>query len=527
MGSQEVVDLALSDDDADTGVTVKRSNAGEDGMGQRQIDLTDEVLEITPNAHLATAETASRYGHQTGQPADTRGPSTAYGGNGGIGDDSLTPQPAGASPHVGQTPSIASSTLKISGTEEFRINSYNSNGIEQAVTTPTATVATPTRLSGQKQTCASCADTNVPRRHTFSLERCGHGLCPACMVKSVSSSTSTDPTCPVAGCAKLVSVRDLALVLQEQAWEALQAKRLAAFRQRAEMGVQCPACSSPIGSSCAAEDHGVVGSSGTDRGSRVGGTARQRSEGLLSTPAVVCESCTMRCCRFCGTSVAIHSPPCPCGGAKLWSATGLLDLLRELVDNPSDATLTGPACPIKQTGGGNGRGRGGRGRGRGAYAAGSPGGRGRGRGKPTWASQAIPGDISGYGGPKYGGRGGPKGIHPKWSKGTGYGGGGDAAAAASAQAVAAEAESRADAAMAVVFDALASCLPPRGDYPEHVPEFVALVRESTLLQVVCAYLRNDSLMDIFKRRDLYQVRRRLSFARCASAAVGSKVCIIC
>ncbi|CAN0439798.1 unnamed protein product, partial [Hapterophycus canaliculatus] len=57
--------------------------------------------------------------------------------------------------------------------------------------------------------------------------------------------------------------------------------------------------------------------------------------------------------------------------------------------------------------------------------------------------------------------------------------------------------------MVVVFEALAKCLPARGDFPEHLPELLALVRESPLLQLVCSYLRNDSLMDIAKRRDLY------------------------
>ncbi|CAM9679727.1 unnamed protein product [Choristocarpus tenellus] len=32
-----------------------------------------------------------------------------------------------------------------------------------------------------------------------------------------------------------------------------------------------------------------------------------------------------------------------------------------------------------------------------------------------------------------------------------------------------------------------------------------MIRESTLLQVVCSYLRNDSLMDIVKRRELYLI----------------------
>ncbi|CAN0074667.1 unnamed protein product, partial [Laminaria digitata] len=82
--------------------------------------------------------------------------------------------------------------------------------------------------------------------------------------------------------------------------------------------------------------------------------------------------------------------------------------------------------------------------------------------------------------------------------------GGDTAAGAAAQAAAADAEERSDRAMVCVLDALASCLPSRGDCPDHVPALAALVRESSLLQVVCAYLRNDSLMDIAKRREVYQ-----------------------
>ncbi|CAN0074601.1 unnamed protein product, partial [Laminaria digitata] len=95
--------------------------------------------------------------------------------------------------------------------------------------------------------CASCVKEDVPRRHAFALERCGHRLCPACMVAHVSGGRSLpswpDPVCPVGGCAKAVSVRDLALVLQEKAWGALQARKVAAFRVRAWEGVRCPGCS--------------------------------------------------------------------------------------------------------------------------------------------------------------------------------------------------------------------------------------------------------------------------------------------
>lgn len=177
-----------------------------------------------------------------------------------------------------------------------------------------------------------------------------------------------------------------------------------------------------------------------------------------------------------------------CGISILWSVSGLLDLMQELLDNPGDERLTGPTGQLKSGAGDTDVG--GRGKGRGRR------GRGRKRGGGGW--KAYPAGMGMFGGS-------PKGISSKWVKGTGYGGGGNEMASTHAQAVAHEAEERADRAMAAILDGLTSCLPRPKDFPEHLPALVALVRESSLLQTVCAYLRNDSLMDIAQRSDLYFV----------------------
>lgn len=338
---------------------------------------------------------------------------------------------------------------------------------------------------GAKNTCAAC---EKEARSPFTLERCGHALCPAC-VMTISTPT---PMCPAVACNEFVSVRDLALILTESKWAELQAKRLEAFRDRAEKGSRCPTCKAWVEVPRPFE-----------------GTASQRAKRLLSSPPLVCLQghCL---CQFCGAKLKKQAPPCGCGGAKLLAFRGLLSLLEELVAEPASVALCGPvgklpkAVTAAAARGGSARGgRGGaRGRGRGAYAyMGGRGGGGRGGG--MWEA-VVNGfsEYAGYGG--YGGGGAEK-ISSKWSKGTGYGGSGDAAAAAEAQAIAAEAEGRADKAVVVVFNALAACLPKRGDLPDHLPELLALVRESSLLQLVCAYLRNDSLMDIAKRRGLYEV----------------------
>lgn len=504
MGSHEIVDLALSDDDE--GGNSNKNNCLAPQENQ-QIDLTDECVEIPP-------------------PRAPLSPRTA-----------ATPHNQAGSLDVADNVTIVNSALK---SEDV----LASNGcLASSTSTPGTAVPVEAGSTGSSGTasshggsgareCASCTNQDVPLRHTFSLERCRHRLCPACMVANVSgvrcSSSPADPVCPLIGCAMPVSVRDLALVLDEQAWCALQARKLAAFRGRAQQGVRCPGCAAWV-EACSTEENVVVGGdrrgggrSGACRGAGGkaaaaggnsseggGGTARQRADRLLSTPLLVCKTCRTRACQFCGARANKQSPPCACGGATLWSASGLLALLEELVENPADVTLTGPVGPLKKSSAarkpaatGNGRGRGSSSGGRGAYTF---SGRGRGRGKGGWGAYLGPGGLLEYGDAWGAWGAGNNGISSKWSKGTGYGGSGDSAAAAAAQAVAAEAESRADRAMGVVFDALASRLPSRGEYPEHVPELVALVRESSLLQVVCAYLRNDSLMDIAKRLELYQV----------------------
>lgn len=332
--------------------------------------------------------------------------------------------------------------------------------------------------------CPSCSANNIPHGQMFILERCGHGVCPACMVANVTSSSN--PVCPVPGCGAPVVVRDLALVLHEDAWEALQARRLAAYRMRVYKGVNCPGCSVWFEASSAVHDPAVIMGRAGQSGSTAGvgcrsgvGTVQERLNRLMLTPQLLCKTCSTCACQFCGSKVKRHQTIklCGCGDSKLWSASGLLEFLDEIVENPTDVALTDPVENTKTVNGARGSDRG-RSSGRGRS--------GRGKGKSIK---------------------GPHGISSKWSKGTGYGGAGDKAAADAAKAAAAEAESRADRAMAVVIDALISCLPTIGEYPEHIPELLAMVRESSLLQVVCAYLRNDSLMDIAKRRELYQVRR--------------------
>lgn len=346
---------------------------------------------------------------------------------------------------------------------------------------------------GAKNTCAAC-EREV--RSPFTLERCGHALCPACVMR-ISTPT---PMCPHR-CNESVSVRDLALILMESKWTELQEKRLEVFRARAKKGCRCPTCEAWV----------EVGSPGQ-------GTASQRSKRLLSSPPLVCNQghCL---CQFCGVKLKKQAPPCGCGGAKLLAFSGLLSLLEELLAEPASVALCGPVGKLPKAVTAAPSGRGGRGGGRGAHAymGGRGGGYAGGRGGAAWEAAMMNG-FGGHGG--YGGHGGAeKKISSKWSKGTGYGGSGDAAAAAEAQAVAAEAEGRADKAMAVVFDALAACLPARGDLPDHLPELLALVRESSLLQLVCAYLRNDSLMDIAKRKGLYQVSQRTPFGLfCVSCA---------
>ncbi|CAN0057274.1 unnamed protein product, partial [Sphacelaria rigidula] len=363
--------------------------------------------------------------------------------------------------------------------------------------------------------CTCCLREDVPRRETFCLEGCGHLLCPAC---STALDTESLVYCPVRHCGTRVSVRDLALLLPQSAWGALQAKRLFSFRERAEKGVRCPGCSgwveaSPLNAAAGAGALVAGGGSGNSGGKHRQGTVKEKAATLLSVPAITCRICSTTVCRFCGARVGgrnnkstasagsgshgAHGPSCT--DWKLWAAAGLLDLLEQLVANPADVVLTGPVGPIKMAAETGGRGRG-RGRGN-VVGRGGGGGRGRGRGsRGGGRGGGAWGNWSSY----VWGSGGGRGISSKWSKGTGYGGAGDEVASSQALAIAQEAEGRADRAMVVVMDAFTSCLPESAEeFPEYLAELVALVRGSSLLQVVCDYLRNDSLMDIAQRSDLY------------------------
>ncbi|CAN0307607.1 unnamed protein product [Ectocarpus fasciculatus] len=451
----DVVDLVLSDEDDDGGTT-------SGGLEQKQaqvdeVDLSSELLVVkSPTAASSRPAAGGRAARRK---------------SGGA-----------ASPGVG------------SGSRGYASRSSPSkrNSSKSAVAAAAAAAAAQNAVlliddDGDVTAQNACSSCSKEVRNPFVLERCGHTLCPGCLLTRVSASE-----CPVEGCGEPVSVRDLALILDENAWVDLQVKRVAAFRARARKGSRCPKCQSWVeaGSSTSSSSPSqrkqqqgdvmeVVGKGGE-------GTAKERVKVLLSGQPLVCNQGHLLC-RFCGAELSKKAPRCAaCGDAKLLPVSGLLSLLQELVANPASVELCGPVGPLPKTfaAAAAGRGRGGKGRGgRGGYV--------------------YMGGRYGYNGGGGGGGGAPK-ISSKWSKGTGYGGSGDAAAAASTQAVAAEAEGRADKAMVVVFDALTGCLPARGDSPEHLPELLALVRESSLLQTVCAYLRNDSLMDIAKRRKLYQ-----------------------
>lgn len=505
--SHEVVDLALSDEEEGCPAVTSASTATKRPMTCLQSpkhhhhnieDLTHDLLEIPPPTEASPATTTNPAIDSTTWPGflsdgtNTRGDGVFSNGALGALEAPSVPCDTVLPPRSPATPPAADRTAA---------------GSASADTTADTGAAR----------CASCSSQDVPRRHAFNLEHCGHSLCPACMALKVTEAETDAPACPVLGCSAAVSVRDLALVLPEQAWDALQTRRLAAFRCRSRMGnIPCCGCSVRVESATRVTEGVVVvgGRWGAARGRTGGGTVRQRAQGLLGMTPLVCEGCRNRRCWFCGARATARSmagsarSACGCGGRKLWSAAGLLELLEELVANPADVTLSGPVGPLVPPAGAAGVGGryGSKGRGHYFHSGAGRGGssRGRGRGRGGWAAYFL--DVGmGFGMTNQGGRGGSKGISSKWSKGTGFGGGGDEGAAAYAQAVAQETEGRADRAMAVVFDALAACLPARGQYPEHMPEMVALVRESSLLQVVCAYLRNDSLMDIAKRREIYQV----------------------
>ncbi|CAN0511079.1 unnamed protein product [Ectocarpus sp. 12 AP-2014] len=443
----DVVDLVLSDDDDGGGTT---SGGIEKTAQVEDVDLSSELVVVKSPTVAASSRPAA--GAQTGRAARRKSGGTAASpgfGSGGRGHASRS------SPNK-------------------RNNSKSAVAAAAAAAAQNAVLIDDDGDVTAQNACSSCSK---EVRNPFPLERCGHTLCPSCLLARASVSE-----CPVDGCGKPVSVRDLALILDESAWVDLQVKRVAAFRARARKGARCPKCQSWVeGGSTSAPSQRKQGGDVVEVG-KGGGTAKERVKVLLSGQPLVCKQGHLLC-RFCAAEVSKKAPRCvACGDAKLLPVSGLLSLLEELVANPASVELCGPVGLLPKTfatgaAAAAGRGRGGRGRGgRGGYV---------------------------YTGGRGGSGGAPK-ISSKWSKGTGYGGSGDAAAAASTQAVAAEAEGRADKAMVVVFDALTGCLPARGDSPEHLPELLALVRESSLLQTVCAYLRNDSLMDIAKRRKLYQ-----------------------
>lgn len=517
----DVVDLALSDDDEDVGHPVVQ-----------EIDLSDDLLiASSPNTTAAAVVGGTGAGAVApGAPAAQASRSArmnSFGGGAGIAAAAAAAGfgaigCAGASSSSKTNPPTPKRNKRVWGSTK-----NSPGGVAAAAADNAVLIDDDGDLDANgdsTSTCVMC--TNEENRPLFTLERCEHALCPACVMTKISAPVT--PVCP--SCGEAVSVRDLALILEENAWCELQTKRVAAFRERASKGCRCPSCETwvePPSSSSSEQPRGAggiveVGAGGRSSGGRGGGTARQRAESLLSSPPLVCLQ-GHYLCQFCGVKLKPRAPGCACGCAKLLAFSGLLSLLEELAANPASVELCGPVGPLPKLGGGRGRGGGKRGRGRGSYSfmAGRGGG-GGGRGGASW--EALFSGASGFGYGGYGGGGAKSSISSKWSKGTGYGGSGDAAAAASAQAMAAEAESRADRAMVVVFDALAKCLPARGDSPEHLPELLALVRESSLLQLVCAYLRNDSLMDIAKRRELYQVSRPLRpvyFLLSSSAGLNS------
>ncbi|CAM9228936.1 unnamed protein product, partial [Ectocarpus sp. 13 AM-2016] len=485
----DVVDLVLSDEDDGGGTT----SGGIEKTGQvQEVDLSSELVVVKSPTAAASSRPAA--GAQTGRAARRK--------SGG----------AAASPGVGSGGRGHASR----SSPNKRNNSKSAVAASAAAAAQNAVLIDDDGDVTAQNACSSCFK---EVRNPFPLERCGHTLCPGCLLTRASASE-----CPVDGCSKPVSVRDLALILDENGWVDLQVKRVAAFRARARKGARCPKCQSWVeGGSTSAPSQRKQGGDVAEVG-KGGGTAKERVKVLLSGQPLVCNQGHLLC-RFCAAELSKKAPRCvACGDAKLLPVSGLLSLLEELVVNPASVELCGPVGTLPKTfatgaAAAAGRGRGGRGRGgRGGYVypggRGGGGGRGMGGGRGAgWAAlMAGFGELGGFGqgygynggGGGGGGGGGAPKISSKWSKGTGYGGSGDAAAAASTQAVAAEAEGRADKAMVVVFDALTGCLPARGDSPEHLPELLALVRESSLLQSVCAYLRNDSLMDIAKRRKLYQ-----------------------
>ncbi|CAM9679659.1 unnamed protein product, partial [Choristocarpus tenellus] len=217
--------------------------------------------------------------------------------------------------------------------------------------------------------CTSCLEEGK-HNQMFRLDACGHEVCPKCVAKHLCHNTSpTTLVCPVPTCTALVSVRDLALVLQEDAWDKLQSQRLEAFRRILQEGVRCSACSGWVeasGESVMEMDVAVMegGQSRVDNMEQV----VEKCQNLLAGPTLSCQACNMIICRMCGEKAQEHT----CGATKLLSLGRLLTMLSYLIE--ARPTQTVPAAvPAKGMDSPRGRGRGG--------ARGRGWGRGRGRGR--------------------------------------------------------------------------------------------------------------------------------------------------
>lgn len=224
MDGNEVVDLALSDDDAEDDSADGVSIMCPPPQTQRQqIDLTDDldpapavvaaaaadddddtVVELSPvQPHLSSQAAAAAAA--TEARAQTRRSNVEETFLGTVdGDDRQSKGASTATPRRRRPLST-----------EATSNSNNS----ATTTAPTSTAAAAVR--GGVCRCAACEKQDVPQQYAFALENCGHRLCSACVVAHVSGResllpSSPDPVCPVKDCAKAISVRDLALVLQEK-----------------------------------------------------------------------------------------------------------------------------------------------------------------------------------------------------------------------------------------------------------------------------------------------------------------------
>jgi len=78
----------------------------------------------------------------------------------------------------------------------------------------------------------------------FMLEECYHTLCKQCLSEIVEK-TFPDSTCPVEGCKKLISHKQLREVLGQETFEALEHESLHAFLATQPNIATCP-CGTPI-----------------------------------------------------------------------------------------------------------------------------------------------------------------------------------------------------------------------------------------------------------------------------------------